>query len=180
LGWLPLLWTLWVSRLVWKMTRLWQQFRWQQGGGIRRKEICDELGCVSLVLAPPVPPGPPLSSSSSLHLRKPSFVSALQRFGPASGQQLQINITDRNGLTALGCACLFGHLDCLELIARSYPESLSFSYRYHDFESVPESVLRNMVNLASTEDRQETLRCLAYLITRGCPLTEKLIRRLEL
>jgi ankyrin repeat protein len=96
----------------------------------------------------------------------------------SSGQQLQINITDRNGLTALGCACLFGHLDCLELIARSYPESLSFSYRYHDFESVPESVLRNMVNLASTEDRQETLRCLAYLITRGCPLTEKLIRKL--
>jgi hypothetical protein len=43
LGWLSLLWTRWVSRLVWKMTRLWQQFRWQQGGGIRRKEICDEL-----------------------------------------------------------------------------------------------------------------------------------------
>ena len=92
------------------------------------------------------------------------------------GQQLQINITDRNGLTALGCACLFGHLDCVDLIIRCYPESLTFSYRYHDFESVPESVVRNMMVL-SPEDRQETLHCLAHLITRGSPLTEKLIRR---
>lgn len=101
------------------------------------------------------------------------FVSA----SGGNGQQLQINLTERNGLTALGCACLFGHIDCVNIIAKFYPDSLQFLHRYHDFESVPEAVVRNMSYLPK-EDHPLSIHCLCQIISRGSPLSEKLIRRL--